>query len=104
MRHEVYSGRGFALLRGLDVNAYSVDDSTIIYLGIQCYIGNKFGRQDKKGNMMGKCSDLLPQASSTNTDSAHCRRQLLTQHGRPSPSLHSTHCKLDSTIKWLRMC
>ncbi|EGX92096.1 TfdA family oxidoreductase [Cordyceps militaris CM01] len=52
MQHEVYNGRGFALLRGLDVNQYSVDDLTIIYLGIQCYIGNRFGRQDKKGNMI----------------------------------------------------
>lgn len=55
MQHEVYNGRGFALLRGLDVNQYSVDDLTIIYLGIQCYIGNRFGRQDKKGNMIGTC-------------------------------------------------
>ncbi|XWW92258.1 hypothetical protein V2A60_000181 [Cordyceps javanica] len=52
MRHEVYNGRGFALLRGLDVNEYSVEDLTIIYLGIQCHIGSQFGRQDKKGNMM----------------------------------------------------
>ncbi|KAJ6782224.1 hypothetical protein PWT90_10205 [Aphanocladium album] len=52
MRSEVYGGRGFALLRGLDVNQYSADDLTIIYLGVQCYIGNQFGRQDKKGNML----------------------------------------------------
>ncbi|OAA82474.1 TfdA family oxidoreductase [Akanthomyces lecanii RCEF 1005] len=68
MRHEVYNGRGFALLRGLDVNAYSVDDSTIIYLGIQCYIGNKFGRQDKKGNMM---VHIVADNSSPNTADHH---------------------------------
>lgn len=80
MRQEVYNGRGFGLLRGLDVNAYSVDDLTIIYLGVQCYIGNKFGRQDKKGNMLGKCSDLPPQVSSANTNkftlSPTTRRQI----------------------------
>lgn len=54
MRSEVYSGRGFALLRGLDVKQYGVDDLTVIYLGIQRYIGNQFGRQDKRGNMLGK--------------------------------------------------
>lgn len=54
IRKEVYTGRGFALLRGVDVSRYSVDDLTIIYLGIQCFIGNQFGRQDKKGNMLGK--------------------------------------------------
>ncbi len=71
MRQEVYNGRGFALLRGIDVNQYSVDDLTIIYLGIQYHIGNRFGRQDKKGNMLGKCSDQPPQHSNTNTDRVH---------------------------------
>ncbi|PMB65722.1 hypothetical protein BM221_007919 [Beauveria bassiana] len=52
MRRQVYAGRGFALLRGLNVNDYCVDDLTIIYLGIQHYIANQFGRQDNKGNML----------------------------------------------------
>ncbi|KAH8717223.1 Taurine hydroxylase-like protein SAT17 [Beauveria bassiana] len=52
MRRQVYAGRGFALLRGLNVNDYCVDDLTIIYLGIQRYIANRFGRQDDKGNML----------------------------------------------------
>ncbi|KAM3465476.1 hypothetical protein MY5147_009286, partial [Beauveria neobassiana] len=52
MRRQVYAGRGFALLRGLNVNDYCVDDLTIIYLGIQRYIANQFGRQDNKGNML----------------------------------------------------
>ncbi|OAQ97141.1 hypothetical protein LLEC1_00746 [Akanthomyces lecanii] len=68
MRQEVYRGRGFALLRGLDPNAYSVDDSAIIYLGIQCYIGNRFGRQDKKGNMM---VHIVADNSSPNTAEHH---------------------------------
>jgi hypothetical protein len=54
MRSELHKGRGFALLRGLDSNKYSVEDLTTIYLGVQAYIANLRGRQDKKGNMLGK--------------------------------------------------
>ncbi|OAA73244.1 TfdA family oxidoreductase [Cordyceps fumosorosea ARSEF 2679] len=52
MQHHVYNGRGFALLRGFEVDKYSVEDFTTIFLGVQCHIGNKFGRQDDNGNML----------------------------------------------------
>ncbi|KAK3180203.1 hypothetical protein K4F52_008402 [Lecanicillium sp. MT-2017a] len=52
MRHDIYNGRGFGLVRGLDVDKFSLEDLTTIYLGVQIHIGNKFGRQDKKGNML----------------------------------------------------
>lgn len=95
MRREIYAGRGFALLRGLDVNKYSVDDMTIIYLGIQRYIGNHFGRQDKAGNMLGKCTHPVFNSSIlTNPRSPHCRRQLLTYQIQSPPPFYSSNCKL----------
>lgn len=56
LRHQVYNGRGFAVVRGLDPQKYSVEDLSTLHLGIQSYIANRYGRQDKKGNMMGEIS------------------------------------------------
>lgn len=51
---DVYEGRGFAILRGLDPEAYSVEDLTVVYLGISSYIGERRGRQDQRGSMLSK--------------------------------------------------
>ena len=51
---EIHDGRGFALIRGLDSREHSAEDLTVIYLGLQSYIANRQGRQDKKGNMLGE--------------------------------------------------
>lgn len=50
----IHEGRGFFVLRGLDQLNYSVEDSTIIYLGIASYIADKRGLQDKKGTVLSK--------------------------------------------------
>ncbi|OAA32999.1 Taurine catabolism dioxygenase TauD/TfdA [Moelleriella libera RCEF 2490] len=52
MRNDVHHGKGFGLVRGLNPENFSVEDLSTIYLGIQCYVANLQGRQDKKGNMM----------------------------------------------------
>ncbi|KAL7946407.1 hypothetical protein V8C42DRAFT_344256 [Trichoderma barbatum] len=52
IRQDLYQGKGFAVLRGLDSKQYSVEDMTTIYLGVQAHIANRCGRQDKKGNML----------------------------------------------------
>ncbi|PHH68037.1 hypothetical protein CDD82_895 [Ophiocordyceps australis] len=52
VRWQVHEGRGFGLVRGLQVEKYGVEDLTMLYLGIQCYVGNEYGRQDAKGNML----------------------------------------------------
>ncbi|KAK1989541.1 TfdA family taurine catabolism dioxygenase TauD [Colletotrichum cereale] len=49
---EVHHGKGFAVVRGIDPQKHSVEDLTVLYLGIQGYIANQRGRQDKKGNML----------------------------------------------------
>ena len=53
IRLEIYQGKGFGLIRGLDPGNHSSVDLTMIYLGIQSYIANRCGRQDEKGNMLG---------------------------------------------------
>ncbi|OLN94313.1 hypothetical protein CCHL11_02947 [Colletotrichum chlorophyti] len=50
--HDVHHGRGFAVVRGIDPQQHSVEDLTVLYLGIQGYIANQRGRQDKRGNML----------------------------------------------------
>ncbi|KAG6037543.1 hypothetical protein E4U41_004987 [Claviceps citrina] len=52
VRDEVHSGRGFGLIRGLEPRRYCVEDLTTVYLGLQSYVANLQGRQDKKGNML----------------------------------------------------
>jgi len=55
-RLNLHDGTGFGLIRGLDPQRYAVEDLTMLHLGIQCYIANRQGRQDKKGNMLGSSS------------------------------------------------
>ncbi|KAK3680898.1 hypothetical protein B0T22DRAFT_388678 [Podospora appendiculata] len=49
---DIHRGKGFAVIRGLDPEAYSAEDNALIFLGISSYIGAKRGRQDEDGNMM----------------------------------------------------
>lgn len=62
IRQDLHHGKGFGVIRGLDPRKYSVEDLTMIHLGIQVYIANRQGRQDSKGNMLG---ENLPRHSST---------------------------------------
>jgi hypothetical protein len=55
MAKDLYQGKGFATLRGLDVDAYSTEDATLLFLGVSSYIGNKFGKQDLRGSTISKC-------------------------------------------------
>ncbi|RSL48196.1 hypothetical protein CEP51_015669 [Fusarium floridanum] len=52
IRRDVHDGKGFGVIRGLDPLKYSIEDLTVMYLGIQSYIANRHGRQDRKGNML----------------------------------------------------
>jgi hypothetical protein len=51
---DVHSGKGFCVIRGIDPATYSVEDLTLAYLGVQSYIAEQRGRQDKRGNMLGQ--------------------------------------------------
>ncbi|KAI0602175.1 hypothetical protein F4775DRAFT_227399 [Biscogniauxia sp. FL1348] len=50
--NEVYEGRGFVIVRGLDPDSYPIEDLTIVYLGISSYIGERRGKQDQRGSML----------------------------------------------------
>ncbi len=52
----IHEGIGFFILRGLENANYTIEDSTIIFLGLQSYVAEKRARQDENGNMIGKKS------------------------------------------------
>ncbi|CAJ2500997.1 Uu.00g038500.m01.CDS01 [Anthostomella pinea] len=49
---DIYEGQGFCVVRGINPNDYSVEDLTIIWLGVQAYIADQRGCQDDRGNML----------------------------------------------------
>ena len=54
---EVMQGRGFALLRGLAIDALSLRDAALVYWGIGTHLGQ--GRaQNAQGDMLGHVTDL----------------------------------------------
>jgi hypothetical protein len=53
----LHLGRGFVVIRGIDVSKYTVEDSVIIFLGVASYIADKRGLQDRKGNMLSHITD-----------------------------------------------
>lgn len=57
LAHEVVLGRGFVLIRGLDLDRLSVADAALIYWGIGSHMG--CGRaQNAQGDMLGHVTDL----------------------------------------------
>ena len=56
MSHDIHHGKGFGVVRGIDPTLYSVEDLALVYLGVQCYIAEQRGRQDRRGNMLGQSS------------------------------------------------
>lgn len=52
LAEDLHNGNGFFVLRGLEPTCYSVEDITIIFLGIQSYIAEQRLRQDSRGNMI----------------------------------------------------
>lgn len=50
--HDIYEGRGFVIIRGLDPDAFSAEDLAIVYLGVSSYIAPSRGKQDQRGSMI----------------------------------------------------
>ncbi|KAH8422310.1 TauD/TfdA family dioxygenase [Aspergillus melleus] len=46
LSQELHAGRGFFVLRGLDLDRYSREDNIIIYSGVSSHVGNIRGRQE----------------------------------------------------------
>jgi hypothetical protein len=56
VREEIETGRGFALIRGLPIERYTIDQSRTLFWGIASQIGSAEG-QDKAGNLMHQVTD-----------------------------------------------
>jgi len=52
LSRDIHDGKGFGLIRGLDPASLSVEDLNLVNLGIQSYIADQRGRQDRRGNML----------------------------------------------------
>ena len=57
LAREVESGRGFVVLRGLPVDRYSEEDSTLAYWGLCTYFGTIIA-QNTRGELIGHVRDL----------------------------------------------
>ena len=56
VREEVAEGRGFAVLRGLPIARYSLDDARLLFWGLASHVGQPEG-QDRAGNLMHQVTD-----------------------------------------------
>ncbi|KAK7941112.1 Taurine hydroxylase-like protein SAT17 [Apiospora aurea] len=51
---ELHNGKGFSVIRGIKPRDFSVEELTMVWLGIQAHIVDQRGCQDHKGNMLGE--------------------------------------------------
>jgi hypothetical protein len=58
LARELYSGRGFFVLRTIPINNYSRADLAIIYAGISSHVGSARGKQDGTGAVLAHIKDL----------------------------------------------
>lgn len=70
---DIHDGRGFSVIRGMDPRDYSVEDLTIAYMGVSSYIADKRGRQDKRGNILGKLPPPFPKTPRANASLARSK-------------------------------
>ncbi len=57
IQKELLEGRGFTLLRGLDVDQYHIEENAIIYAGIGSHFGHTLP-QNAKGHVIGHIKDV----------------------------------------------
>ncbi|TFK34849.1 hypothetical protein BDQ12DRAFT_669048 [Crucibulum laeve] len=55
---ELYSGRGFFVLRTIPIEKYSREELAILYAGISSHVGSGRGRQDVTGAVISHIKDL----------------------------------------------
>ncbi|KAF5386958.1 hypothetical protein D9615_001944 [Tricholomella constricta] len=58
LAQELYSGRGFFVLRTLPLDTYSRADIAIVYAGISSHVGSARGKQDATGAVLSHIKDL----------------------------------------------
>jgi len=79
LREEVINGRGFALMRGLPVESWSVREAAIAYYGIGCHIGNPRS-QNAQGHVLGHVRDVGRDAENDPTARIYQTRERQTYH------------------------
>ena len=57
IQDDVVNGRGFALIRGIPVDAYSIEEAALAYFGIGTYFGWAIP-QNAKGHVLGHVRDI----------------------------------------------
>lgn len=76
---EVLEGRGFALLRGLPVDDWSIREAATAYFGLGCYFGNALS-QNAMGHVLGHVRDLGRDAVHDPTSRVYQTRERQTFH------------------------
>jgi hypothetical protein len=79
IRAEVMTGRGFALIRGLPVDRWSVREAATVYYGIGAHFGNARS-QNAKGHVLGHVRDLGRDAVNDQTARIYQTRERQTFH------------------------
>jgi hypothetical protein len=65
LRHELIRGRGFALVRGLDIGNYTEDQVAAMFYGLGSHIGHARS-QNAAGDILGHVRDVGMQGADTN--------------------------------------
>jgi len=79
LRDEVINGRGFALMRGLPVQNWSVREAAIAYYGIGCHFGNPRS-QNAHGHVLGHVRDVGRDAENDPSARIYQTRERQTFH------------------------
>ena len=54
VRDQIYNGVGVAVIRGLNLDAYTEEEIATIFLGTSSYIAERRGKQDHRGSMLSE--------------------------------------------------
>lgn len=68
----LHDGRGFFVLKGIDMSHYTVEDSIVIYLGMASYIADQRGIQDREGNVLSMTMRVISHQKVYCTNSILC--------------------------------
>lgn len=79
MLDEVVNGRGFALMRGLPVERWSMREAATAYFGVGCHLGSARS-QNAKGHVLGHVRDLGRNAEKDLTARVYQTRERQTYH------------------------
>ncbi|KAF9501195.1 Clavaminate synthase-like protein [Pleurotus eryngii] len=58
LAQELYSGRGFFVLREIPVDKYTREELAIVYAGVSSHVGSARGKQDSTGAVLSHIKDL----------------------------------------------